>query len=84
VNLGINVIASFQPNIGTVAHFAGGLAGAALAFFFVPPRFELQPTTPSWARAAGIVCALLLAAGVGYALFHATQSSGEVAVLGVV
>ena len=83
VNLAINVIASFQPNIGTVAHFAGGLAGAALALVFVPHRFELHPTTPSWARSAAVVCALLLATGLGYALFRATQSSGEVAVLGV-
>ncbi len=83
INLVINVAMSFQPNIATVAHFGGGLAGAAVGFFLVPFRFPLRPETPRWASALAIACSLLLASGVGRALFEATRTTGHAAILHV-
>lgn len=83
LNLAINLVYSFQPHIATMAHFGGALAGAAIGFFVVPQRFELRPTTPRWASALAALGVLLLAAGLGWALYEATQRTGEVSILQV-
>lgn len=82
-NLAINVAFSFMPGIATIAHFAGGLAGAAIGFFLVPQRFEMRPSTPRWAFVGAIACVLVLAWGVTMGLVHATRSSGQTYVVEV-
>lgn len=73
MNLLINVAASFQPNIATVAHFGGGVAGAIVAFWLVPERLTRTPSTPLWAVAGAVCSVLVLAIGLGWALFEAAR-----------
>lgn len=74
LNLAINVVNSFQPNIATIAHFGGGLAGALIGHFIVPQRFDAKPTTPAWASAAAAVSLLVLVLGLGLALLDAWRT----------
>ncbi len=70
-NLLINVAASFQPNIATMAHFGGAVGGAIVGFFLVPRSFSTRPKTPlGWALAAGAASLLVLTA-LGRALLDA-------------
>jgi membrane associated rhomboid family serine protease len=71
LNLAINVVNSFQPNIATIAHFGGGLAGALIGYFIVPQRFDAKPSTPRWASAAAAGSLLVRVLGLGLALFSA-------------
>jgi membrane associated rhomboid family serine protease len=74
LNLAINVVNSFQPNIATIAHFGGGLAGALIGYFIVPQRFDAKPSTPGWASAAAALSVLLLVVGLALALFSAWRT----------
>lgn len=72
-NLFINVAASFQPNIATMAHFGGALGGAIAGFFLVPHRFTLEPKRSHLTTILAGLSVLLLAAGVGRALLFTLE-----------
>ncbi len=73
VNLGLNLMISFMPNIDIAAHLGGGLMGALLTFTVLTRGLAKvtdaqQPATPPSWLAAAAASALLLATGYGLAL----------------
>jgi membrane associated rhomboid family serine protease len=76
INLLINVANSFRPNIAMAAHFGGGVAGALVGLVLVPHRLDDRPEA-AWAKAGAVLSALVLAAGVGVALFDAMAGPGS-------
>jgi rhomboid protease GluP len=76
INLLINVANSFRPNIAMAAHFGGGLAGALVGLVLVPHRLDDRPEA-AWAKVGAALSALVLAAGVGVAVYGATMGPGS-------
>lgn len=80
INLGLNVLNSFRPQVDWAAHFGGGLVGALLLFAGVltvglprlaavtgaPPAVDQRP---AWLRPVAALLAGLLLFGGGYAIF---------------
>ena len=77
INLGLNVLVSFLPQVNMAAHFGGGAVGAILVLSGALTRglprfgpgddFERPRTTPTWISFAAAAAILAAALGVGLA-----------------
>jgi membrane associated rhomboid family serine protease len=87
VNLGINVLNSFRPQIDWAAHFGGGVVGALLLLSGAITRGRVRPTeadpyegppreAPSWLSPAAGLLVLLAGAALSVALVRARPWAG--------
>lgn len=81
INLGLNVVNSFRPEVDWAAHFGGGVVGGLLVLAGVltvglPRLAELSPEQtpedrrPAWLRPAAFALTGLLGLGGAYGLFQ--------------
>lgn len=76
LNLAINVVNSFRPNVAMAAHFGGGLAGFIVGLVLVPKTLEASAKTSVVERVGAGFCALVLAAGPIFGLHEAFYGRG--------
>jgi len=89
VNLAINVLNSFRPQIDWAAHFGGGVVGAVLLLSgaitrglprlteAAPEEAPLDSREPSWLSPAAALLLLLAAAGVARAVLQGRPWAGK-------